>query len=70
MAAESKDLLDLNVIDALVEAWKKYVEIKEYSDPKKYKPSEEILVPLATHTVKSEHNPYVPIFLKEGNWVE
>jgi len=65
VAAKSEDLLNLNVIDVLVETWKKYMEIKKYADPKKYPPEEEILAPLAAHTVKSEHHPYIEILLKE-----
>jgi hypothetical protein len=65
VAAESKDLLNLNVIDVLVDTWKKYMNIKQYGDTEKYRPGEEILAPLATHTVKAEHHPYIQILLKE-----
>jgi len=65
VAAKSEDLLNLNVVDVLVGTWKKYLEIKKYADPKKYPPEEEILAPLVTHTVKSEHHPYIEILLKE-----
>jgi len=65
VAAKSEDLLNLNVIDVLVQSWQKYMEIKKYADPKKYPPDEDILAPLATHTVKSQHHPYIEILLKE-----
>ena len=65
VAEKSRDLLDLNVVDVIVACWKKYMDIAEYADRKKYGPEEEILAPLATHTVKSQHHPYIQIFLKE-----
>jgi hypothetical protein len=65
VAEKSQELLDLNVIDVLVNSWKKYMEIQQYADQKKYGREEEILAPLATHTVKSQHHPYVEILLKE-----
>ena len=65
VAAESKDLLNVNVVDLLVNCWKKYMQISEYADTEKYGPGEEILAPLATHTMRSEHRPYVQILLKE-----
>lgn len=65
VAAKSEDLLNLNVTDVLVKTWKEYLEVRKYADPKKYPPEEEILAPLVTHTVKSEHHPYIEILLKE-----
>jgi hypothetical protein len=64
IAAESRDLLNLNVVDVLVNAWQKYMQIEQYADPKKHAPEETILVPLATHTVSSEHHPCVKILLQ------
>jgi hypothetical protein len=65
VAEQSRDLLDLNVIDVMMACWKKYMEIARYADRKKYGPEEEILVPLVAHTVKSQHHPYIQILLKE-----
>jgi hypothetical protein len=62
---ESRRLLDLNVIDVLVGSWKRYMQIAQYADNKKYSHKEEILAPLATHTVQSQHHPYIQILLKE-----
>jgi hypothetical protein len=64
-AEKTEEILDLNVLDVLTGAWKKYTEIKQYADPKKYGRKETILVPLAEHTVTSEHHPYIEILLKD-----
>lgn len=65
VAEKARDVLNLNVVDVLAEAWKKYAEIEKYADRQKYGPEESILVPLAEHTVKSKHHPYVEILLHE-----
>ena len=65
VAEESQDLLNLNVLDVLVDAWKKYLQIEQYADAAKYGPGEKILAPLAEHTVKSQHHPCLQILLKE-----
>jgi hypothetical protein len=64
-AEKSEEILDLNVLDVLLGAWKKYAEIRQYADPRKYGPQETILVPLGEHTVTSEHHPYVEILLND-----
>jgi len=65
VAEKARDILNLNVVDVLADAWKKYMEIEKYADRQKYGPEESILVPLAEHTVKSKHHPYVEILLDE-----
>ena len=62
---KAHDVLNLNVVDALGEAWKKYSEIMKYADREKYGPEEIILAPLAEHTVKSKHHPYVEVLLRD-----
>jgi hypothetical protein len=64
VAEESRDLLNLNVVDVLLDTWKKYMQIEQYGDPKEHTPQEKIFAPLANHTVKSEHHPCVKILLK------
>jgi hypothetical protein len=64
VAEESRDLLNLNVVDVLLDAWNKYMQIEEYGDQKKHTPEEKIFAPLANHTVKSKHHPCVKILLK------
>src|SRR6266403_1197640 len=65
VAEQSEELLNPNVVDVLVNSWKKYMRIEKYADSANYAPSQKILEPLAEHTVKSEHHPYVQILLKE-----
>jgi hypothetical protein len=65
IAKKSAEILDLNVIDVLLDAWKKYMQIEQYADKSKCEPKETILCPLAEHTVTSEHHPYLEILLKE-----
>lgn len=72
VADESRDLLNLNVVDVLLSAWKKFMQIEEYADPKKHPPEEKNFVPLAAHTIESAHHPSVRILLsgKEVGSVE
>jgi hypothetical protein len=65
VAEKASDVMNLNVVEVLAEAWKKYAEIEKYADRQKYGPEESILAPLAEHTVKSKHHPYVEILLHE-----
>jgi hypothetical protein len=65
VAEKSREILNLNIVDVLADAWKKYTEIEKYADGQKYGPEESFLVPLAEHTVKSKHHPYVEILLAE-----
>jgi hypothetical protein len=65
VAEKTSEVLDLNVVDVLVEAWKKYMEIAQYADRNKYGPDETILAPLAEHTVDSQQHPYIEILLQE-----
>ncbi len=63
IAEQTGQLLNLNVLDVLGEAWKKLSEVEEAADPKKHDPSERNLVPLAEHTVKSQHEPKLKVLL-------
>ncbi|OLD62365.1 MAG: hypothetical protein AUI53_01665 [Acidobacteria bacterium 13_1_40CM_2_60_7] len=65
IAKKLPELLDMNVLDVVLDAWKKYMQLEQYTDRQKYRADETILVPLAEHTLKSEHHPYVEILLKE-----
>jgi len=65
VADKSQELLNFNVIDLLAESWKKYLEISQYGDTKKYGRDETILAPLYEHIIKSKHTPYIQILLKE-----
>jgi len=63
IADQTSEILNLNVLDALGEAWKKLSEVEEYADSKKHKPSDKNLVPLVEHTIKSQHEPELKILL-------
>jgi hypothetical protein len=65
IAAKVPALLDIKVLDVLIPAWKKYRLVAKYADQSRYSPDEIILAPLATHTLKSEHHPYVEILVGE-----
>jgi len=60
------DLLDIDLYDILKSAWKKYKIIDKYLDKENYSPGETFLVPLVEHTIKSEHHPYIEIFVNEN----
>jgi hypothetical protein len=57
------DLLNVKVIGILAGAWTKYELLKKYADRRDYPPEEIVLLPLAQHTVKSEHHPCIEILL-------
>jgi hypothetical protein len=57
------DLLDISILDVLVGGWNTYRGLRKYLDKEKYPPTQSILVPLAEHTVKSEHHPYIEILI-------
>ena len=65
MYRKTTDLLDISVVDVLVGAWNTYQALKKYLDREKYPPTQSILVPLAEHTVKSEHNPHIDILVND-----
>lgn len=55
------ELLNIRITDIMVSAWNKYRALREYSNKEKYSPNETILVPLAEHTIASEHHPFIEI---------
>ncbi len=60
---KANDLLDISVPELAGAAWNKYQVLRKYTDTKKYPPDETIVAPLATHTIRSEHKPYVEILV-------
>jgi hypothetical protein len=62
---KTADLLNISVLDLLVGGWNTYQGLKKYRDREKYAPTQSILVPLAEHTVKSEHHPHLEISINE-----
>lgn len=65
IAERVQDLLNLDVVAVLGEAWKKYSEVEKYADRQKFGPDVSVLVPLAEHTVTSKHHPRVEVLLHE-----
>lgn len=60
-----EDLLDISVIDIFLTAWNKYRILLKYTDKKKYSSNETFFIPLAEHTIKSEHKPYIEILIND-----
>jgi hypothetical protein len=65
IAEKAKDFMNLDVVEVLGEAWKKYAEVEKYADRKKYGPEVSVLVPLVEHTVSSKHHPKVEVLVHE-----
>ncbi len=63
VAEKIADLLNIAIPDIMVMAWKKYRILLAYTDSKKYPPGEVSLVPLAEHTISSEHHPFLEILI-------
>ncbi len=61
-----EDLLNISIPDIMVAAWNNYRVLLKYTDKEKYASNETFLVPLAEHTIKSAHNPYIEILIN-GN---
>jgi hypothetical protein len=55
------EVLNVKVPDVLVTAWSKYKDIAQYTNKKRYPPSETYMVPLATHTVESIYEPSIEV---------
>jgi hypothetical protein len=56
--------LDIGIPDILLSAWRKTNELARYCDKQQYPPGEAVLVPLAEHTVESEHHPAIEILIR------
>lgn len=65
VARQLADLLDVDLSHVLVAAWRKHEEIIKYRDSDKYPPGEVNLVPLAEHTVSSQHSPSIQPIINE-----
>jgi len=59
------DLLNIPIPDIMIKAWNKYGILQKYLDKKKYSPEETIIIPLAEHTIKSDHHPYIEILIND-----
>lgn len=61
----SNKLLNVNLKDILENAWRKYDELEKYLDAEKFGTEETFLIPLAQHTIISDHHPAIEIRLGE-----
>ncbi len=58
-------LLDVEIPALLAAAWNKCRLLSKYLDRDRYPPDKTVMLPLAEHTVKSEHRPVIEIYLNE-----
>jgi len=63
MLGTSSKLLNVSLKDILERAWHTYEEINKYLDTEQYNSDETFLIPLAQHTVVSDHHPEIEIRL-------
>lgn len=54
-------LLDVRITDIMSKAWEKSQKLKEHLDKSAASPGESMLLPLATHTITSEHRPFIEV---------
>ncbi len=59
------DLLNIDIRAIILSVWSKSGEFQKYLDARNYSPDETVLVPLAEHTITSEHNPSLKSFLNK-----
>ncbi len=58
-------LLDVEIPALLAAAWNKCRLLSKYLDRDRYPPDKTVMLPLAEHTVKSEHRPVIEIYLND-----
>ena len=61
----SNKLLNVSLKDILESAWQNYGEVKKYLNTEEYNSDETFMIPLARHTVVSDHHPEIEIRLAE-----
>lgn len=59
------ELLNLDVRAILLTTWNKSSELLEYTDSKKYPPDKAFMLPLAQHSITSEHQPSLQLTLNK-----
>lgn len=64
-AARLSEVLDLDVLEVIGQAWSKARELREYADPLKHPPDETSIVHLGEHAVTCEVYPVLEIKLDE-----
>jgi hypothetical protein len=63
MKDKMPSLLDVSIIGVMLRSWKKYKTIRQYLGKKAEPSSGPQDIPLADHTIKSSHEPYVEVIL-------
>jgi hypothetical protein len=64
IAQRTASLLDLDVLDLLLDAWKKFDEVEKCADQQQSN-HDPALVPLVEHTLKSKHHPYIEVLIQD-----
>jgi hypothetical protein len=59
------EILDVDIAGVLLGGWKKYRQLQQYRDQKKYPPEDTILVSLTEHTIASSHHPKIEILAEQ-----
>lgn len=68
VARKFTELLDVRIVDIMLNAWKKSSTLKQYLEKTSKSKGETMLLPLADHTITSQHSPYVEL-LKNGKQI-
>jgi len=58
-------LFQVSLLDVLLGGWEKYRDVTKSIEASRKSPKDPVLQPLASHTVKSTHHPYVELFKDE-----
>lgn len=62
VAKRLEDITDVPLLDLFLAAWKKYQMIEQYADGK-FPPHQSNFVPLAEHSIKSDHHPALEVLV-------
>ncbi|UWX57558.1 hypothetical protein NY406_10230 [Chlorobaculum sp. MV4-Y] len=54
-------LLDIDLAEIMLRAWKNYFDLSKYADTETYPPDRSYLEPLIEHTISSRHKPEIEI---------
>ena len=65
VVAQLPSLLDIELPEILVNAWKELSEIARYADPDRYPPAETVLVPMIEHSIVSTHKPKLELLIND-----
>jgi hypothetical protein len=66
LVARIGELLDMQIPDLLLAAWKKCDELQTALEESKKSPQSITYVGLADHTINSEHNPYIEVRISKA----